>query len=147
MKKKRATIEIPYDDEESITWCKNQGRLLSLAIRMLIQKEVHRSNGNGIGSYFASSLNKDTNFTEKAVNTNKDKQPETLDSDETAKLENNVVNSETNETVKKATDKLKNTPKPKEEADNKNDEQKSNSKVDDENVQKIEKDLSKFMME
>lgn len=145
MKKKRTTIEIPYDDEESIAWCKNQGRLLSLAIRMLIQKEVHRPNGNGIGSYFASSLNKDTNFTEKAANTNKDKQPETLDSDETTELENNVVNSETNETVK--TDKLKNTSKPKEETDNKNDEQKSNSKVDDENVQKIEKDLSKFMME
>lgn len=58
-KNKRITIEIPANDEEATAWCSNQGRMLSLAIRMLIQKEVHRPNGNGIGNYFASSLTQD----------------------------------------------------------------------------------------
>lgn len=53
---KRVTLKIPLDDEEVIAWCKNQGRSLSMAVRLLIQKEVHRTGSNGIGNYFATKI-------------------------------------------------------------------------------------------
>lgn len=44
-------IQVPKNDPEVITWCNNQGRSLSVAIRLLIQREIAQ---NGTGNMFAT---------------------------------------------------------------------------------------------
>lgn len=52
MKSKQFRISIPADDPQSIDWCENQRPNLSLAMRVLIQKEIKR---NGMKNIFATT--------------------------------------------------------------------------------------------
>lgn len=49
-------FNVPNDDPVVLAWCQNQGRNLSLALRLLVQKEVKE---HGIGDYFATSMTGD----------------------------------------------------------------------------------------